>query len=68
MGGLGRLVVWDSNRGTPKESNLFHFRGFQESKPLNAPNQQAKPLAEWYSYKKNYTLEMFIAHLLGFIY
>ena len=27
------LVVWDLNRGTPKESNPFHFPGFQESKP-----------------------------------
>ena len=27
------LVVWDLNRGTPKESNPFHFGGFQESKP-----------------------------------
>ena len=33
------LVVWDS-RGTPKVANPFHFRGFQESKPPNAPNQQ----------------------------
>ena len=34
------------NRGTPKNPNPFHFRGFQESKPLKAPNQQPKPLAE----------------------
>ena len=27
------LVVWDLNRGTPKNPNPFHFRGFQESKP-----------------------------------
>ena len=30
--GLG-LVVSDLNRGTPKESNPFHFGGFRESKP-----------------------------------
>ncbi len=28
------LVVWDSNRGIPKNPNSFHFRGFlSESKP-----------------------------------
>ena len=31
-------MVWDSNRGTPKNPNPFHFWGFQESKALNAPN------------------------------
>ena len=29
-------ILW----GTPKNPNPFHFRGFQESKPPNAPNQQ----------------------------
>ena len=37
--GIGLLVwcpvVWDSNRGTPKNPNPFHFRGFLESKPPN---------------------------------
>ena len=38
IGGLGPLVVWDSNRGTPKIPNPFHLRG-----PNRNPNHQPGP-------------------------
>ena len=35
---LGRLVVWDSIRGTPKVANPFHFLGF-----VRNPNHHSSP-------------------------
>ena len=32
---------WSGIRRVPWSNNPFHFRGFQESKPPNAPNQQS---------------------------
>ena len=29
LGGLGSLVVWDSNRDTPKNSNSLYISGIQ---------------------------------------
>ena len=49
--GAWRLVVlgFESGYTHPKNPNLWSFSGIRsESKPLNAPNQQAKPLAEFY--------------------
>ena len=50
--GFWDLVVWDLNRGTPKESNPFHFGGFQESKPPGLLEKKKKHTSEnwiWWS-------------------
>ena len=42
LGGLGRLVVWDSNRDTPKVANPFHFRGSNRNPKHQTPQTTKK--------------------------